>query len=105
MFAELVKLKLPAGFTREDALADARTTLERWSANPDLLRKHYLFGEDGCAYGFYVWKTREAAAKGHDAAWQEHARERIGEWPEITPFDVMMILDNEAETATEFPKP
>ncbi|UCE30405.1 MAG: hypothetical protein JSW68_10030 [Burkholderiales bacterium] len=105
MFAEMVKLKVRPGFTREEALDDARSTIARWSANRDLVRKHYLFGEDGCLYGLYLWKSREAALKGHDAEWQAHVTERVGARPEFAYFDVMMILDNEKGSVDEYPSP
>ena len=48
--------------------AEARATIPRWRANPQLVRKHYLLSEDGaeCA-GLYIWPTRAAAEAAHDA--------------------------------------
>lgn len=103
MIGELVRYRVPKGFPRDKALTDARKTIERWSSNPNLVRKHYLMGDDGSVCGFYVWKTRAAAEEGHNAEWQAHAKERMGVAPEFTYFDVMMILDNQYDTVDEFP--
>ena len=102
MFAELVKLKKPEGMNRDDAAKDTWNAVPRWKANPDLIRKHFLYGEDGCLYGFYLWKSKEAALEGHNKEWQEMTKERTGAMPEFSYFDVMMILDNEADAIDEY---
>lgn len=102
MHAELVKLDVDPRLTREQALIDARGTIPHWRANPDLIRKHYLYGEDGCLYGLYLWTSREAALKAHDEAWRAGAKARIGADPVVSHFDVMMILDNPRGTVEEF---
>ena len=102
MFAELVKLNVPDDFTRADALADAYKVLPGWQANPDLIRKHFLWGADGNAYGFYLWTSKEAAKKAHSEEWLDRTVERFGARAEILDFDVMLLLDNEAESVEEF---
>jgi hypothetical protein len=74
MIVEYVQFKYPAGWTREQILEDARPTAVKWRANKELIRKHYIAGENGAGGAFY-----------------------------ITYFDLMMIVDNEAGTTTEFP--
>jgi hypothetical protein len=103
MIVELVVFKAPEGATWQSILADARTTVARWSANPDLVRKHYLVSDDGrmCA-GLYIWPSRDAARQAHDADWIAGVERRTGAPPTITYFDLMMVLDNEAHTLTEW---
>jgi hypothetical protein len=68
MILELVLFKSPPGMDRAAVLEDAKHTIPRWRANPDLLRKHYLLSEDGYGGGVYIWPSKAAAEKGHDAA-------------------------------------
>lgn len=103
MIGELVLFRVPAGWDRDQVLADARPTVERWRANPELIRKHYILGEDGACGAFYLWKSREAAERGHDAAWRQAVERRTGAPPTITYFDVFMLLDNEHGRVVENP--
>ena len=74
-------------------------------ANKELVRKHFLRGigdaEDTGA-GVYIWPSKEAAQKGHDAAWRESVRKRTGAEPVIRYFDLLMIVDNENGSVTEW---
>jgi hypothetical protein len=103
MIVELVTFKAPPGADWDAILTDARATIPRWRANPDLLRKHYLLSEDGaeCA-GLYIWPSREAAEAAHDAAWRAGVEKRTGSAPAIRYFALQMLLDNEAGTVTEW---
>jgi hypothetical protein len=85
-------------------IADAQHVVPKWRANPDLIRKHFLWSDDGkwCC-GFYLWKSREAAERAHDAAWRKDVERRTGAAPEISYFDAFMILDNENDAVTVFP--
>jgi len=105
MIVELVTFKAPPGAEWDAILNDARATIPRWRANPDLVRKHYLLSEDGeqCA-GLYIWPTREAAENAHDAAWRAGVEKRTGAPPTIIYFGLQMLLDNEAGTVTEWSK-
>ncbi|MEJ8571797.1 hypothetical protein [Microbaculum marinum] len=105
MIVEMVSFDPPAGATQDDILEDARGVVEHWRSNPDLIRKHFVRGEDGRHAGIYIWPSREAAQKAHDAAWIARFRERTGQTPTITYFDMFMLIDNEAEKVTEFPIP
>jgi hypothetical protein len=103
VIVELVTFKAPAGADWQGILADARPTVPRWQSNPDLVRKHYLVSEDGqgCA-GLYIWPSRAAAEQAHDAAWRASIEQRTGSTPHIAYFSLMMLVDNEAGTVTEW---
>lgn len=105
MIVELVTFSAPAGADWDTILADARVTIPRWRADPQLVRKHYLLSEDGheCA-GLYLWPTRAAAQTAHDAAWRAGVERRTGSAPVIRYFELQMLLDNEAGTVTEWSK-
>ncbi|MCO5099335.1 MAG: hypothetical protein M9885_00310 [Burkholderiaceae bacterium] len=94
MIAELVTFQLPPSMTRDEAMAAARATVAKWQADPDLIRKHFLLEPGNRTSGFYLWTSREAAERAHDATFRQGVRERFGSDPEIRYFDVMMVLDN-----------
>jgi hypothetical protein len=103
MILELVLFKSPQDKSRAEILEGAKHTLARWRANPDLVRKHYLLSEDGLeGGGVYIWPSREAAEKGHDAEWRESVKQRTGSEPVIRYFDLLMLLDNEEKVVTDF---
>jgi hypothetical protein len=102
MIIELVLFKSPPGMDRAAILEDAKTTVPRWRANPELVRKHYLLGDDGYGGGVYIWPSKEAAQRGHNAEWQEGVRKRTGAPPVIRYFDLLMVVDNERGTVTEW---
>jgi hypothetical protein len=103
MIVEYVLFNYPPGLTREQILQDARTTVAGWRANKELIRKHYIAGEDGSGGAFYIWPSKEAAQRGHDAKWRASIEKRTGSKPVIRYFDLLMIVDNEAGAVTEFP--
>ena len=51
MITEIVMFSLPEGMSREDALAKYRLSIPIWQANPDLIRKAFLFDEISCQGG------------------------------------------------------
>lgn len=103
MIVEFVQFKYPPGLTREQILEDGRTTIPRWRSNQELIRKHYLAGEDGTGGAFYIWPSKEAAQRGHNAEWFANIKARTGATPTIRYFDLLMIVDNAAGTVTEYP--
>lgn len=103
MILELVLFKSPQGKSRAEILEDAKHTIPRWQGNANLFRKHYLLSEDGLeGGGAYIWPSREAAEQGHDAEWRAGVEQRTGAQPVIRYFDLLMLLDNEKKSVTEF---
>jgi hypothetical protein len=103
MIVEIVTFRALPGANWQAILADARTTLPRWRGNPELHRKHYVLSEDGkTSGGVYIWPTRAAAEEAHDATWRANVEKRTGAAPTIVYFDLMMLLDNEAGSVTEW---
>jgi hypothetical protein len=103
MIVEYVLFKSPPGKSREEILADAKLTVPKWRANQELVRKHYIEKDDGYGGAFYIWPTREAAERGHDAAWRAGVERRTGSTPVIRYFDLLMVVDNETGKVTEYP--
>jgi hypothetical protein len=105
MIVELVTFNHPAGWSRAQILEDAKHTIPKWTANRELLRKHFLRGigdnerEGG---GIYIWPSVEAARKAHDDAWRESVKKRTGAYPAIRYFDLFLLIDNEQGKVTEY---
>ena len=104
MICEIVSYPAPAGANREEIIEDAESVVPKWQAQPDLIRKHFLWSaDDQRCCGVYLWKSRDAAERAHDAAWRDAVAKRTGEVPEISYFDAFMILDNESDEVTVYP--
>ncbi|NVO15914.1 MAG: hypothetical protein HXX10_17920 [Rhodoplanes sp.] len=105
MIIELVTFESPAGWDRARVLADAETTIPKWTANRELVRKHFMLGigeAEGTGGGIYVWPSVEAAQRAHDDAWREGVKRRTGGYPTIRYFDLMLLIDNEHDRVTAF---
>ena len=103
MIVEYVLFKRPPGMCREQILDDSRTTIPRWRGNKELIREHYIESEDGYGGAFYIWPSKEAAQRGHNAEWYANIKARTGSTPTIRYFDLLMVVDNEGGSVTEFP--
>lgn len=102
MILEIVEFNRPEGFSADDLMEDARSTVAQWQANPDLIRKHFV--TDGpIVMGVYVWPSRSAAQAAHDDAWVARFTDRTGEVPRIRYFDMFMVIDNDTGTVEEYP--
>ena len=98
MITEIVMFRLPDGMSRDDALAKYRLSIPIWQANPDLIRKAFLFDEASRqGGGVYLWRNVEAAKLAHGAAFQEQIRSTFGSEPEIQYFETPILIDNSAQ--------
>ena len=98
MITEIVMFRLPEGMSRDDALAKFRLRIPIWQANPDLIRKAFLFDEASRqGGGVYLWKNVEAAKLAHDAAFQERIRSTYGADPEFQYFETPILIDNSVQ--------
>ena len=103
MIVEFVEFRHRAGLSREQILAEARATVGKWRSNADLIRKYYVAGDNDMGGAVYIWSSREAAERGHDAAWRSAVEQRTGAPPVIRYFDLFMLIDNSDGAVVEFP--
>lgn len=104
MILELVEFNTPQGWTRGQVADEARHVIEKWRANPELLRKHFLLSLDGkTGAGVYIWPSIEAAQNAHGEEWRQSMIKRTGTAPTIRYFDLFLLIDNENGKVTEFP--
>ena len=95
MITEIVTFKLPAGTSREAVLSNYEKTAPGWAANPDLVRKYYVFdAERGVAGGVYLWRARADAEKWHGAEFRKRVKELYGAEPESQFFETPIVVDN-----------
>ena len=95
MITEIVVFRLPEGMSRDEALAKYRLSIPIWQANPDLIRKAFLFDEASRqGGGVYLWKTIEAAKLAHGEEFRERIRSTYGRDPEIRYFETPILVDN-----------
>lgn len=95
MITEIITFGLPDGMTRDEIVANYRRSAPAWRANPDLIRKNYLFdAETRRAGGVYLWRSMEAARRARDAAWLERVRRTYGSEPIVQYFETPLVADN-----------
>ncbi|MCC7060530.1 MAG: hypothetical protein IT508_09890 [Burkholderiaceae bacterium] len=95
MISELVMFDLPPGTSRDEVIAGMREVAPGWRANPDLIRKTFLYDAPGNRTGaHYLWKSRAAAEAAHDAAWRQRVMDRYGSVPTLQYFDTPLVVDN-----------
>ena len=83
------------GMTRDEVVANYRRSAPTWRANPDLIRKNYLFdAEARRAGGVYLWRSMEAARRARDAAWLDRVRRTYGSEPTVQYFETPLVADN-----------
>jgi hypothetical protein len=64
---------------------------------PGLIRKQFIYAEDGWAGGVYLWRNRAEAEAFYTGPWLEGIRERYGMDPEIRYFHAAATTDNSTE--------
>lgn len=95
MITEIIVFDLPAGMTREQLVANYRRSALGWQANPDLIRKNYLYdAERRQAGGVYLWRNMAAAQHARDDAWRERVCRTYGSEPVVQYFVTPLVVDN-----------
>jgi hypothetical protein len=104
VITEVITFKLRAGMTREDVVATYRKTAPIWRANPECIRKCYLYdGERGLGGGAYLWKSIDAAKLAHGDAWRTMINDLYGSEDQIsiTYFETPVVADNLVQRTIE----
>jgi len=104
VITEVVTFKLRAGMTREDVVAIYRKTAPIWRANPECIRKCYLYdGERALGGGAYLWKSIEAAKLAHGDAWRTMINDLYGSEDQISIvyFETPVVADNLVQRTIE----
>ena len=97
MITAIVQYKLPPHIGLEDCAAHFRKIAPGFRGVPGLVRKQFIYAEDGWAGGVYLWETRAYAEAFYSGPWLAGIRERYGMDPQIKYFHTACIADNAAE--------
>jgi heme-degrading monooxygenase HmoA len=91
--ATLVLIRKPAGVSRERLIAEFRAAIPAHRAAPGLLRKHFLIGDNGAAFGgLYLWRDEASAKAWFNEAWHERVRKTYGQAAAVDWFDTPILL-------------
>jgi hypothetical protein len=92
MITEIIIFDIPDGMTRDDVVTNYRRSAPTWRANPDLIRKNYLYNAGTRrAGGVYLWRSMEAARRARDAAWLDRVRRTYGSKPIMQYFETPLV--------------
>lgn len=95
MITEIITFSIPDGMPRDEVIANFRRSAPTWRANPDLIRKNYIFdAETRRAGGVYLWRSMEAAKRARGPEWLDRVRRTYGSEPSVLYFDTPLIADN-----------
>ena len=101
MITAIVRFPLQPGTKLEDARTLFEGSAPKYRGAPGLVRKYYLFGDDGTGGGVYLWESREAAERMYTDEWKKMIADRYGTPPQITYFETPVIVDNAGVKAAE----
>jgi hypothetical protein len=95
MITEIIVFDVPEGMGREELLANYRRSAPSWRANPDLIRKNYLYdAANRKAGGVYLWRSLAAAQRARNTTWLERVRRTYGSEPVVQYFATPLVVDN-----------
>jgi hypothetical protein len=94
MITAIVQFNLPPDTSLADATELFRMSAPKYRNLSGLIRKYYLFGEDGSGGGVYLWESRAAADAVYTDEWRAMITQRYGAEPTIRYFDSPVIVDN-----------
>jgi hypothetical protein len=96
MITAIVQYKLPPSIDLAACAEHFRKIAPGFQQVPGLIRKQFIYAEDGWAGGVYLWETRAAAEAFYSGPWLEGIRQRYGMAPQIKYFETACVTDNSA---------
>jgi hypothetical protein len=100
MITAVVRFSLPKDTSRDEARAMFEKSAPNYRGVPGLVRKYYLYGEEGVGGGVYLWNSRDAAEQFYSDAWKNAVAQRVGSRPEVLLYETPIIVENLAQSAT-----
>lgn len=97
MITAIVQYRLPPHIDLAACAAHFRQIAPDFREVPGLIRKYFIYAEDGWAGGVYLWRSRADAEAYYAGPWLEERRERYGMDPQIKYFETACITDNAVE--------
>ena len=94
MITAIVQFKYPKGTPRDVVMKNLRASVPKFLGAKGLMRKHYLYSDEGIGGGAYLWESREAAEAVYTLEWRRQLAERYGAAPTISYFETPFVIDN-----------
>jgi hypothetical protein len=95
MVTAIVQFRIPAPMSPDQAREVFTSTAPKYQEAQGLIRKYYLFSEDGGTVGgVYLWRSREDAESLYKKEWKNFIKEKYGAEPTIVYFHTPMVVDN-----------
>jgi hypothetical protein len=95
MITAVVTFKLPPDMTREKWREHNKSVSGRFQNIPGLIRKQFLYDDEGNGGGMYLWESREAAEACYRGPWKDAVAAVALSEPIIAWFETAVIVDNE----------
>lgn len=93
MITAIVRYKLPASIKRADCLAHFHKIAPGFRGTKGLVRKQFMWSENGTAGGVYQWDSIEEAKAFYQGPWLDGIVERYGSYPDIEYFVTFAVAD------------
>jgi hypothetical protein len=94
MITAIVRYRLPASIGRNECLAYFHKIAPGFADVKGLIRKQFMWGENGIAGGVYQWESVADAKAFYQGPWLDGILARYGVYPEIEYFTTFAIADN-----------
>jgi hypothetical protein len=97
MITAIVQYRLPPTIDLVACAEHFRAIAPGFRQVHGLIRKQFIYAEDGWAGGVYLWRSRADADAFYSGPWLQGIRERYGTDPEIRYFYTAAVTDNSVE--------
>jgi hypothetical protein len=99
----IVRYKLPPTIGRDACRAHFAKISAGFGEVDGLVRKQFIWNENGTAGGVYLWHSIECARVFYQGPWLDGILERYGMYPEIEYFQTFAVTENPGGNVTLFP--
>jgi hypothetical protein len=95
LITTITKFVLPNPITYDEARDIFLSTSPNYQGVSGLLRKTYIYSEDGVTVGgVYLWNSRQEAEAMYTEEWFTFVREKYGTEATVTYFESPVVVDN-----------
>jgi hypothetical protein len=101
MITAIVRYQLPPDIGRDDCYKHFKKIAKGFGEAKGLVRKQFIWSENGTAGGVYQWESIEDARRFYTGPWLDGILERYGMYPDIEYFTTVAVTDNPGGKVTE----